>query len=243
MASVDVTFVGSGDAFGSGGRLQTCILVESEDVKICIDFGTTSLVGLRREGIDPNTIDAIVLTHLHGDHCGGVPFFLLDAMLSSKRSAALTIVGPPGTEDHLDKVQDALFPGSLGMTPKFETKYIEARTGSRVTTCGVSISPTEARHTHQTHPTAVKLDIGGLSIAYTGDGELTHGLAELVCGVDLLIAECYFYDKNVKWHLNYTDIASLQAKRIVLTHMHTNMLEHVSAVPEECAHDGYKITI
>ena len=65
----------------------------------------------------------------------------------------------------------------------------------------------------------------------------------LVRGVDLLIAESYFYDKAVPWHLNYPDIEHFDAKRIVLTHMHTNMLEQADSVPEECAHDGYVVTI
>jgi hypothetical protein len=79
MSAISVQFIGSGDAFASGGRLQTSILVNGPDVRFAIDFGTTSLVGLRQQDIDPNTIDAIFLTHLHGDHCGGVPFLLLDA--------------------------------------------------------------------------------------------------------------------------------------------------------------------
>jgi len=93
---MDITarFIGSGDAFGSGGRLQTCILIDGSEIRFAIDFGATALVGLRKLGIDPNTIDAILLTHLHGDHCGGLPFLLLDAMLGAKRSTPLTILGP-----------------------------------------------------------------------------------------------------------------------------------------------------
>ena len=92
--SVTVRFVGSGDSFGSGGRFQTCILVDGPASRIAIDFGTSSLIALAQQGIDPNSIDAIVLTHLHGDHCGGVPFLLVDAMLAAKRDRPLTIAGP-----------------------------------------------------------------------------------------------------------------------------------------------------
>ena len=77
--AVKVTFVGAGDAFGSGGQFQTCILVDSPGFRFAIDFGASSLVALNKLGIDHNTIDAIVLTHIHGDHCGGIPFLLLDA--------------------------------------------------------------------------------------------------------------------------------------------------------------------
>jgi ribonuclease BN (tRNA processing enzyme) len=105
--STTVTFIGTGDAFGSGGRLQTCILVDAPGARFAVDFGTTSLVGLRRQAVNPNTLDALLLTHLHGDHCGGVPFLLLDAMLGAKREAPLTILGPAGTEAHLAQVQSA----------------------------------------------------------------------------------------------------------------------------------------
>src|SRR3546814_11404173 len=79
--SVKVTFVGSGDAFGSGGRFQTCILVDAPGVRFTIDFGASSLIALNKLGIEHNSIDAIVLTHIHGDHCGGVPFLLVDAQI------------------------------------------------------------------------------------------------------------------------------------------------------------------
>src|ERR1700674_3128838 len=86
--------VGSGDSLGSGGRFQTCIVVDGPTTRFAVDFGASSLIALARQGIHPNSLDAILLTHLHGDHCGGVPFLLLDAMLASRRTRPLTIAGP-----------------------------------------------------------------------------------------------------------------------------------------------------
>jgi ribonuclease BN (tRNA processing enzyme) len=67
--AVTVRFVGSGDSFGSGGRFQTCILVDGPGSRFAIDFGTSSLIALAQQGFAHNSIDAILLTHLHGDHC------------------------------------------------------------------------------------------------------------------------------------------------------------------------------
>src|SRR5713226_1266847 len=116
---ITVRFVGSGDSFGSGGRFQTCILVDGPRSRFAIDFGTSSLIALQQQGIEHNSIDAILLTHLHGDHCGGVPFLLLDAMLAAKRSRPLTIAGPRDTRARMQAIREALFPGSAMMAPKF----------------------------------------------------------------------------------------------------------------------------
>jgi ribonuclease BN (tRNA processing enzyme) len=92
-----LTFLGSGDAFGSGGRLQTCMLLESDGRRWLLDCGATSLVALRRAGVDPATIDAILISHLHGDHFGGVPFVLLDGQFR-RGARPLVIAGPRGVE-------------------------------------------------------------------------------------------------------------------------------------------------
>ena len=92
-----LTIVGSGDAFGSGGRFNTCFLLETSKAKLLVDCGASSLVALKALGIDPNGIDGIVLSHLHGDHFGAIPFLLLDAQFLADRDRPLLIAGPPGT--------------------------------------------------------------------------------------------------------------------------------------------------
>jgi len=245
--AVSVRFVGSGDSFGSGGRFQTCIVVDGPSSRFAIDFGASSLIALTQQGIEHNSIDAIVLTHLHGDHCGGVPFLLIDAMLGAKRTRPLTIAGPRDLQRRMDVMREALFPGSKMMTPKFGLTWLEMQPGRPHEILDLIVTPQAARHTAETNPTAVRVEVGGKVVAYTGDTEWTDDVAKVAAGADLLIAESYFFDKPVKWHLNYHDIAErrdrLGARRVILTHMSREMLSHVDDVPDECAHDGLVVTV
>src|SRR5262249_5686732 len=122
--TTSVAFVGSGDAFGSGGRLHTCIRVDAAGIRFCLDFGASSLIALARLGISHNTIDTILLTHLHGDHCGGIPFLLVDAMLAAKRERPLTIAGPAMTSQRLGAVAAAMMPGIAVLLPTFPLTYL-----------------------------------------------------------------------------------------------------------------------
>ncbi len=245
--AVTVRFVGSGDSFGSGGRFQTCILVDGPGSRFAIDFGASSLIALAQQGVEPNSIDAILLTHLHGDHCGGVPFLLVDAMLGARRDRPLTIAGPRDLRRRMDAVREALFPGSRVMRPKFPVHWIELEQGRPNTVLDLVVTPRPARHTAETNPTALRVEVGGMVIAYTGDTEWTEDVAKIARGADLFIAECYFYDKPVKWHLNYPAIAAhwgdLGARRVILTHMSREMLARAGEIPEECAHDGLVVTL
>ena len=245
--SVSVTFVGSGDSFGSGGRFNTCILVEAPGIRFCIDFGASSLIALERLGIPHNTIDAILLTHLHGDHCGGIPFLLVDAMLAAKRDRPLTIAGPRDTTERLKSVAAALMPGMEVMVPKFPIRYIDLPLLQRTEVGPLAVTTYPAVHTRETNPTSIRVAVAGKVIAYTGDSEWTEHMPVLADGADLFIAECYFFKKPVRFHLNYPDIAKhkgqIRAKRVVLTHLGREMLANVDTVPEECAHDGLVIQL
>ena len=244
---VSVRFVGSGDSFGSGGRFQTCILVDGDGTRFAIDFGTSSLIALNQQGIEHNSIDAILLTHLHGDHCGGVPFMLMDAMLGARRSRPLTIAGPHDTRARMAAIVEALFPGSEVMVPKFPLDYVEMEVGHTNAVRNLRVTPYAAKHTRQTNPTFLRVEVGDKVIAYTGDGEWTDEMAKMGRGADLVVAECYYYEKPVKWHLNYPALVEhlrdFGAKRVILTHMSREMLLHAKDVPEESAHDGMVVEV
>ncbi|MBI2544488.1 MAG: MBL fold metallo-hydrolase, partial [Candidatus Rokubacteria bacterium] len=108
---MELQFLGSGDAFGSGGRFQTCLLVRGEGGALLIDCGASSLIAMKRAGVDPGEIGWVLLTHLHGDHFGGVPFMVLDAQFS-RRTRPLVIAGPPGTRARVEAAMEVFFPNS-----------------------------------------------------------------------------------------------------------------------------------
>jgi ribonuclease BN (tRNA processing enzyme) len=245
--SVKVTFAGTGDAFGSGGRFNTCFVVEAADICFAIDFGATSLNALNVLGFPHNKIDVILLTHLHGDHCAGVASLMLDAMLGAKRQTSLTIAGPRETRGHLPKVQDALFPGSGGMTPKFDVEVIEMDTMKSCDICGLKVTTWPALHTEATNPTSMRVEVDGKVIAYSGDSAWTEHIPVVADDADLFISECYMFEKRVPFHMNYPDLIEhkdeITAKRMILTHLGPEMLANKENVSEECAFDGLVVEV
>lgn len=245
--SVKVTFAGSGDAMGSGGRFNTCILVEAPEICFAIDFGASSLIALNALSIPHNRIDAILLTHLHADHCAGVPNLLMDAMLGAKRQTPLTVAGPAETAARMIKIADAIYPGMEVMKPKFDVETIEMDMLTPHEVRGMKVTTYPAIHTRQTNPTSIRVEVAGKIIAYTGDTAWTEHIPDLARDADLFISECYFFQKPVRFHMNYPDLKEhwdeLEAKRIILTHMGPEMLEQQDEVPEECAYDGLVIEI
>jgi ribonuclease BN (tRNA processing enzyme) len=240
-------FLGCGDAFGSGGRLNTCFYVTTEATGFLIDCGASAMISLRRFDVDPNTIDTIFISHLHGDHFGGLPFFILDAQLYSRRETPLTIAGPPGLGARLDQAMEVLFPGSTAVQRRFATEVIELTPGQPARVNHVDVTPYLVNHPCGAPPLALRFQADGKVLAYTGDSQWTDALVDLGRDADLLIAEALFFDKSVKWHLDYATLAAhlaqIGAKRVILTHMGPDMLARRSEVPLETAEDGLEVMV
>lgn len=239
-----VTFAGSGDAFGSGGRYQACIHLRVPGrAPVLLDCGATSLSALKACGLDPGEIGTVFVSHLHGDHFGGLPYLILDGQFS-RRTSPLTIAGPPGTADRLRQAMETSFPGSPGTPRRFTVTVAELAPGTTQAVNGTEVTAWEVDHPSGAPPLALRLAAGNTKIAYTGDTAWTDGLLPAADGTDLLIAEAYYYDKAIPYHLRYTDLvahrASLASRRIVLTHMSADMLARTGEgqLAFETARDG-----
>lgn len=245
---IRIRFLGCGDAFGSGGRLNTCFHVDIGDGAFLIDCGATALPAMKAAGLDRNAIDTILVTHFHADHFGGVPFFLLDAQFFAKRTAPLTIAGPEGLREWYVRALETAFPGSSATRQKFALSLVELEEGRPWEHAGMAVTPARVVHGPPGGPFfAYRIEAAGKVLAYTGDTEWTESLVAIGRDADLLIAEAYFRDKPVPYHL---DLATLERhldrirpKRLILTHMSDDMLRHVDGVPYECAHDGLEVVI
>src|SRR4029078_11476088 len=105
-----LTIIGGGDAFGAGGNLHTSFHVRSSASTFLIDCGASTLIGMRRLGVDSQDIDAVVVAHLHGDHFGGLPWLLLDAQFASKRTRPMIVTGPKRIEARFGQSAHATHP-------------------------------------------------------------------------------------------------------------------------------------
>jgi ribonuclease BN (tRNA processing enzyme) len=178
MGQVDVRFVGSGDAFGSGGRFQTCIALRTSDDLFLVDCGASSLIAMRQQKIEPRDVSKILITHLHGDHFGGLPFFLLDAQLVSHRTAPLTLVGPPGFEARLMEAMEILFTGSSKVDPNFELRFVELKPRTPTAVDEIEVTAFPAAHFSGAPSYSLRVKVEGKVFVYSGDSQWTDTLAD-----------------------------------------------------------------
>jgi ribonuclease BN (tRNA processing enzyme) len=242
-----VTILGSGDAFGSGGRFATCIRLEAPGIDMLVDLGASAMVALKRAGVALDALDAMLFTHFHGDHFGGLPFAVLEAQFVSKRKRPLTVAGPPGVAARARTTMEALFPGMADAPRAFALDFVEVAPGAPAALGPARVTAHPMRHDEAAGPClGYRVEVGGKVFAYSGDTGWTESLVELARGADLLVLECYTWDRPLAIHLDWGTIAArlgdFAAKRIVLTHMGVEMLAHADApLPVDRAHDGMAI--
>jgi ribonuclease BN (tRNA processing enzyme) len=245
-----LTVVGCGDAFGSGGRLNTCFHVESAESRFLIDCGASSLIGLERLGLKTNALDGVFVTHLHGDHFGGLAWLLIDAQHRSKRQRPFTIAGPLGIEERFVIATEALYPGATRLATNFDLNFLEFEAETPLTANGVKVTPYEVEHPSGAPPYALRFALDGKVLSFSGDTTWTEALIGAASGADLFICDSYQYDQPNPVHLDFKTIdanfARLGAKRILLTHMGEEMLARAGDVDPDryqAAEDGMVLTL
>jgi ribonuclease BN (tRNA processing enzyme) len=245
--SVRVTFVGAGDAFAGGGRFQACLHLQADGAEpLLLDCGATALIALKRLNVDPASIGHVALSHLHGDHFAGLPWLILDGQFA-KRTMPLTITGPPGTQDRIQATFELLYPGATGAERPFETHFVNYAERTPLQFGPATITAYPVCHSDGTAPHGLRVEYAGKLIAYSGDTEWTDTLPELARNADLFVCECNFFAKTAPGHLDHGTLvehrAQLGCRRIVITHMSQDMLDHLTDVEFEAATDGTVIEL
>lgn len=238
----EVLCVGTSDAFGAGGRRQSAYLVRSGRGTVLVDCGQTTASGLAALGVSREEVDAILVSHFHADHFGGIPLFLLGALYADRRRRPLRVAGPPGIEARVRRAATALGHPlerhDLGFPLRFEELPCDA---SR------EVGPVEVRafathHSPDACPHGLVIELEGRRLVYSGDTGWFDGLPRHAAGADLFLCECTLEDRGYEFHLSFEELAERREEfacgRFVLTHLGNEMRARGDYAGFEVADDG-----
>ncbi len=242
-----VTVLGSGDAFGAGGRFHSAYLSEVAGATFLLDCGPSILQAAKQVAWDLAKLDAVLLTHLHGDHFGGVPFLFMEYRYETPRTRPIAIYGPDGTERRVKALFAALYERSAAEPLSFPVEYHELVAGQSVELGSARVTALPVHHVPELTAFAYRVEAEGRTFLYSGDTAWTDELAEHARGVDLFVCECSTFETRLDIHISYPEIAAraseLGCRRLVLSHLGSEPLRRLDEVRLECARDGMTLDL
>ena len=243
--TVRIAFLGSGNAFSDGGRANAAIHVTAPGVSLLLDCGGSALPAIKRH-VDPAIIDAVAVSHLHGDHFGGIVFLTLEQHFAG-RKRELVVGGPPSLAQRLRAAEQALYPDFFGQTQLgFPLRSVVLGDAPKELG-GAQVSALPVRHVRMAEPHGLRVEVAGKLIAYSGDARWSEHLAAVAKGADLFICEASNFDRDDPAHLSYRQLMAhrdeLATGRIILTHLGAQTLAHVAELEVEHAVDGTVIEL
>ncbi len=245
---VGVTLLGTGDAFASGGRLQAGYLVEVGGKRVLLEAGPSILPALKQNQVATDTLDLLIVSHLHGDHFGGLPFLFLEYMWEVPRKRPLVIVGPRNLEQRTWILMRTMFSRFKleGIRKKLHFKVLDP--GKSIRVAGMKVSAIRSPHTNPDVSLSIKLEAGGKTVVFSGDSGWNEELVKFSEGADLLICECTYYESShLRFHMNYPELWKnrdrFKVGRMILTHIGRETLSHAAEVEIEMGFDGMRLEL
>ena len=240
-----ITFLGTGDAFGAGGRNQAAYLLQASGTSLLLDCGPGTLPALKRAGVDSEAIDCIFLSHLHGDHFGGLPFLFLQYAYAQPRQRPLRIVGPPGSEARVRALYRTMYESTAGALMPFALEFTEILPSRPLFLEQATVQPFFVPHQENDVSFGFLVQSDGRRILYSGDTGWTEDLISLSAETDLFICECSFYETRMWSHLDYPRLAEnrslFETRRLILTHLGSEVLTREDQLEIELAKDGLRL--
>ncbi len=243
----ELLLVGTSDAFGSGGRNQSAYLLREAGGAVLVDCGATTNGALAQHGVDRDEIDAVVVSHFHGDHFGGIPLLLSAAHYQDRRRRPLLIAGPPDVEARVRAVATALGHPIDESALGFALRFVELAPGAPQEIGPLRVRAFETRHAPESHPHGLSVEAGARRVVYSGDTGWFDGLAGHVAGADLFLCECTFPDPRMPHHLSLAELDArrdaFRCGRMVITHLGKEMRALDATAGFERADDGMRIVL
>lgn len=236
-----LTIVGCSGSYPGPDSPASCYLLEAEHEgrtwRILLDLGNGALGALQRYA-DPLAIDAVMLSHLHADHCLDLcGYHVMRKYHPTGHQPRIPVWGPEGTAERMARAYD--LPTEPGMTEEFDFRTWQGP---------VQVGPFTVEPFSVVHPVpayALRVTCGDRVLAYTGDCGPCEGALEAARGADLLLAEASFEegaDNPPDLHLTGKECGELATSagvpRLVLTHIppwHDPAVVHGEA---KAAYDG-----
>lgn len=224
MHDLNLTFIGSGNAFSPAGLCCNGFLVND---RVLFDAPPQALSSLNTVGAEINEIDAVVISHHHGDHFLGLPFLLLHWKWKG-RTKPVQIVGPRGTEVLGKDIVEKVFPGSL-RDIGYDLEWIDAKPGSPLSLReGFEIEPYPMVHDPELSMClGYKTRVGATTFSYTGDSVMCDSVLDLTKGVDLMVSECASRADRIPVHMNLVDDMPVVRRNLASTS--PLILTHIAA--------------
>jgi ribonuclease BN (tRNA processing enzyme) len=213
--------LGTGNAFTTPSRYWSGILLEGKHL---LDCPPTALPHLKRLGVQPQQVEAVFISHFHGDHFAGFPFLVLEYAYLSPRQSDLYVVVPPGGARFLEAFIEQMYPGLSSNDAGYRRIYVEARPGRRQEAAGLPFWSVPMEHARgKLRAFGYRLELPDLTLAYSGDAEWSPALLELARGADVLVVDCTYPVRGPE-HMGLEDVMHLRAALpqnvlLALTHL------------------------
>ncbi len=244
---ITLTCAGTSNAFGSAGRHCAAYLVDTAQGRFLLDAGPSVLSACKALGCDPDSIDGIAISHLHGDHFAGVPFLLLEYVYEKPRRRPLEILGPPETERRVFELYRAYYPEAGRKPLPFEVRFVELDEGGVHEIRDARFETFRVPHQESGTSLGMRLISGGRSLVYSGDTAWTPDLLRRSAGAGLFLCECSTFATPVPGHVRYSEIEANRSRfecdDLLLVHLGQEMRDRARQVAEAMASDGLVVQV
>ncbi|CUR56385.1 putative Metal-dependent hydrolases of the beta-lactamase superfamily [metagenome] len=218
-----MTVIGCSGSYPGPDSPASCYLLEAEQEgrvwRILLDLGNGALGALQRF-VDPLVIDAVLISHLHADHCMDLcGYYVLRKYHPAGAATQIPVWGPEGAADRMALAYD--LPLDPGMTAEFDFRAYPTQS--------FTVGPFTIDAILVEHPVAayaVRVSADGRVLTYSGDTGPCEALDRASSGADLLLAEASFVegaDNPPSLHLTGKDCGETATRsavgRLVLTHI------------------------